>query len=283
MPAVAVPAVAVVPAPPVSARPSALGASAFEGFCRETTPWLVARLRGRTGSREEAQDLCQEALARAWRQWDEVQAAASPGAWVCTVADRLVIDGWRRRAYVASRQRLAPPAGPAPDRDDVLALRQALAGLGPDVREAVVLHYYEDWSIARIASTAGVTTSSVKSRLHRGRAVLAAALADDGDAQSPGRPAVPRLAGPVVAPADQPPVGRPAAAPAQRPARSGPAVPAPVPAAVGEPRPGVRPAVPAPVPAAVGEPRPAVRPLDGPPRLVIPGQRRAPSTATQPA
>ena len=156
----------------------------FDALCRETSGWLTAHLRRRTGSHEDAQDLCQETLTRAWRSWDEVSRAASPSAWLVTVAERLVIDGWRREAYAARRRPLVPLQVPAPDPDESLVLRTALLALGPEVRAAVVLHYLEDWPIDRIARTSGVTTSSVKSRLHRGRAALAHEL---GLRRLPGR------------------------------------------------------------------------------------------------
>ena len=148
----------------------------FDALCRETSGWLTAHLRRRTGSHEDAQDLCQEALTRAWRSWDEVSSAASASAWLVTVAERLVIDGWRREAYASRRRPLVATPPPEPDPDESLVLRSALRALGPDVRAAVVLHYLADWPIDRIARASGVTPSNVKSRLHRGRAVLAGEL-----------------------------------------------------------------------------------------------------------
>ncbi len=48
------------------------------------------------GDREEAMDVAQESLARAYARWRSVQAYAE--AWVCTVAGNLAIDASRRRA-----------------------------------------------------------------------------------------------------------------------------------------------------------------------------------------
>ena len=157
-------------APPPADRPS------FEDFCRDTGPRLLARLRRKAGATQDVEDLCQEALVRAWREWEHVAGLACPHAWLYVVADRLVIDGWRRQARADSRAPVSRSEGPALDECDALAVRQAVADLPPDVRSAVVRYYFADWTVERIAAEAGVTTVTVKSRLHRGRAALGAQL-----------------------------------------------------------------------------------------------------------
>lgn len=147
----------------------------FEEFCRTHRGRLLAQVARRTGSREDAEDICQEALARAWRSWDEVRLQA-PEAWVATVAGRLVIDGWRRRSYATRRLPLLAGLEAGEDDASTEAVREAVAALPPRVRSVVVLYYFEDWAVARIAASTGVTPAAVKSRLHRGRAALAAEL-----------------------------------------------------------------------------------------------------------
>jgi RNA polymerase sigma-70 factor (ECF subfamily) len=64
---------------------------------------------------------------------------------------------------------------PTPDR---VALQAALATLPERHRQAIILHYLADVSIAEIAAITGAAEGTVKSWLHRGRAALAQRLGD---------------------------------------------------------------------------------------------------------
>lgn len=139
---------------------------------------LVALALAWTGDPEVARDVAQEALARAYRQWDRVVALESPGGWAHRVAVNLLIDRRReldRRARVAGRLagdetvELPEPAG---------SWVAAVRGLPDRERAAVVLHYVVDLSIADVADRLGVTVGTVKSSLAHARGKLRAALAE---------------------------------------------------------------------------------------------------------
>jgi RNA polymerase sigma-70 factor (ECF subfamily) len=66
-----------------------------------------------------------------------------------------------------------PPLGP-----DHVALVAALRRLSPDQRRAIVLHHLVDLPVAEVAHELQVAVGTVKSWLHRGRAALAAELAE---------------------------------------------------------------------------------------------------------
>ena len=55
----------------------------------------------------------------------------------------------------------------------------AVAALAPMQRAAVVLYYWEDRPVAEIAELLGVSESTVKQHLHRGRARLASVLHEE--------------------------------------------------------------------------------------------------------
>lgn len=63
-----------------------------------------------TGSLVEAEDLVQEAFARAWRNWDKVSGYADPEAWVRSVACRVRVSVWRKAVNrVTAHRRLGMP------------------------------------------------------------------------------------------------------------------------------------------------------------------------------
>lgn len=162
-------------------------ASSFDRFYATAAPGLVRQLRAMNGGDlAEAQDCVQEAFARAWQRWDRVSGYDAPEAWVRTVAWRLTVSRLRRlRTAALARPRREPDQVPDLSPDHVV-LVSALWTLPPDQRRAVVLHHLADLSVEQIADETGVPVGTVKARLSRGRAALAARLRDL-DPQEAGR------------------------------------------------------------------------------------------------
>jgi RNA polymerase sigma-70 factor (ECF subfamily) len=169
------------PRPP-TASPSPLpgSASGFDVFYAQCAPMLVRQLHAMTGDLAEAQDCVQEGFARAWQRWDRISRYEAPEAWVRQVAWRLAVSRFRRaRTGLRATLRHGPPPDAPPMSPDRVALVAALASLPPAQRRAVVLHHVVGLSVQEVADETGAPTGTVKARLSRGRAALAAALADD--------------------------------------------------------------------------------------------------------
>ncbi len=121
------------------------------------------------GDRQEAEDVAQEALARASLRWSRLHDR--PEGWVSRVASNLAIDAYRRR-----RRRPPYPTGPLGvvdarlgERGDLVA---ALRRLPRRQREVVVLRYLADLPEADVARALGCSVGSVKSHGSRGLASL---------------------------------------------------------------------------------------------------------------
>ncbi|PWR11962.1 SigE family RNA polymerase sigma factor [Micromonospora acroterricola] len=154
-------------------------AQSFDEFYRGTARRMLRYGYAVAGDHTEAQDLVQEAFARAWRQWGRLAAHPAPEAWLRLVVARLATDRWRhlhRRRAVLSRTG-PPPAAPPPSEDGVL-LVHALRQLPAAQRQALALHYLFDMSVDEIARETDVPVGTVKSWLSRGRSRLAALLPD---------------------------------------------------------------------------------------------------------
>jgi RNA polymerase sigma-70 factor (ECF subfamily) len=153
------------------------GTSDFDGFYRDTSRRLTRYAYGLTGDPGEAQDLVQEAYARAWQRWRRLSGYEDPEAWLRLVVNRLSADRWRRLSIRRARAAAAPPPAPVePPSEDVVLLVRAMRTLPATHRQALALYYLLDRSVAEIATETGVATGTVKSWLSRGRAGLAAAL-----------------------------------------------------------------------------------------------------------
>jgi RNA polymerase sigma-70 factor (ECF subfamily) len=147
-----------------------------------------------------AEDLAQEAFARAFAHLSSYDPRRRFISWFFQILHNLTVDHLRRkRPVTASLDAMeeaghpvfapSPPAGWPDARAEQLALSRALdaalARIRPEYREAVVLHYREELSIEEVAATMGIPTGTVKTYLHRARKELAAILERQGWAAAP--------------------------------------------------------------------------------------------------
>ncbi|MGH3713781.1 MAG: SigE family RNA polymerase sigma factor [Micromonosporaceae bacterium] len=149
----------------------------FDAFYQATRGRVVAALYALTGDLSEAQDVTQEAYARAWQRWGSVGTYGDPEAWVRTVARRIAYSGWRkaRNRITAYRRHGSAAHTPAPSEDTV-ALVTALRQLSPEQREAIVLHHIVGLPVEEVARQTGAPAGTVKTRLSRGRRALSELL-----------------------------------------------------------------------------------------------------------
>ena len=153
----------------------------FDRFYLATRGRLLGQLFALTGDLHEAEDLVQEAFARAASNWRRVRAYEAPEAWVRRVGFNLAYNRGRRlRRQAAALVRLGRPAEVPPMSVDQLALVEALRALPRRQREAIVLHHLADLPLDHIAVQLEVSVGTVKSWLSRGRANLARRLAERG-------------------------------------------------------------------------------------------------------
>jgi RNA polymerase sigma factor (sigma-70 family) len=154
---------------------------AFERLCRDEYASVTRTAYLITGDREEAVDIAQEALARAYERWRVVSQLDRPGAWLQRVAGNLAIS-WRRRQRYASRSAMEIADRPdrlAPDSD--LELMEALQFLTPAQRAVVVLRYYADQPIDRVARALDKQPGTVRALASQGLARMREFLREETD------------------------------------------------------------------------------------------------------
>jgi RNA polymerase sigma factor (sigma-70 family) len=139
-----------------------------------------------TGNCHDAEDLTQEVFVRVFRSLSSYTPGTFEG-WLHRITTNLFLDMTRRRQRIrfeglgedtAARLRGAEPT-PSQAFDDRhldCDISTALADLPPEYRAAVVLCDIEGLTYEEIADVLGVKLGTVRSRIHRGRAQLRAAL-----------------------------------------------------------------------------------------------------------
>jgi RNA polymerase sigma-70 factor (ECF subfamily) len=158
----------------------------FAEFYQANYGKITAVVAAVLGGRQEAEDLTQEAFARALARWPRLARYELPEAWVRRVALRLAVDHGRRLRRTArlTARLLGAWRGQEPEPADSLpftAIGRALLRLPAREREAVVLHYLADLSVDQIARESGLPSGTVKGRLAAGRRRLERELAEQPD------------------------------------------------------------------------------------------------------
>ena len=164
---------------------------AFERLAAVHTDHLYTVVLRLVSDREEAEDVVQEALLRAWRGIGRFQGRSLFFTWLYRIAvneanralERRSRTGTSVQAEEQAVQLPAPahlePAHQAERHDLQDALERAIGGLAPAYRTALVLRDIEGLSTREAAKIAGVGEAAFKSRLHQARLKVRSALGDD--------------------------------------------------------------------------------------------------------
>ena len=165
--------------------------AAFARLFQENRPRLLALAYRLTSSVNDAEDVVQEAFVSTLRHHDQFQGTARPSTWLYRVTFNAALMRLRTRrrkgadsldalpGTIAERAVARAHAGDHVDAEDVVvhheraaAVDEAMQMLKPLDRELMRLRYGDDLSTDEVAERTGLTTSAVKTRLHRARAVL---------------------------------------------------------------------------------------------------------------
>ena len=149
----------------------------FEDFYRRDFRSVAGLAYALCGSTGAAEDITQDAFLAALRQWDSLR---NPGAWVRkTVANRSVSQFRRRASETKALFRLGDGAFSdvqLPEHDD--ALWGEVRRLPKRQRQVLALRYIDGNSIGEIASLLGLSDTTVKTHLQRGKQTLNDRLKD---------------------------------------------------------------------------------------------------------
>ena len=160
---------------------------AFEELVRRYADRIFNLAYRMTGNRAEAEDMAQEAFIRAYRGLPGFKPEYQFGAWLYRIAVNVCLTSRHHQITTA--------ADALPDDLEVLddgistedlaerhevkaTVEQAILSLPAMYRTVVILYHLEDRSYEEIAQLLDLPLNTVRTHLHRGRALLREKLAD---------------------------------------------------------------------------------------------------------
>ena len=152
-----------------------------------------------TGNREAAEDCGQEAMIRIWRNLANYRGECALESWVYRIAANCCMDWLRKkkRDWSVSMEPMVEqgfdPADDSPGteeqvvaKDERQRLREAIALLPEEQREALILTQLEKVPYEEAARALGVSEGTVKSRVNRAKARLKEILSAERELSPPG-------------------------------------------------------------------------------------------------
>jgi RNA polymerase sigma-70 factor (ECF subfamily) len=155
----------------------------FAQFAREHESSIFTYVLRMVGSREDAEDITQEALCQAWRTWNQVEPDAVGGyvKWCYRISHNLAIDTLRkkkpRNVDDEEMERTADARSMRPEdvyenRVQAGQVRETIQSLDEKYREVLILRYQEEMSYEQIAEALELPVSTIETRIHRAKKML---------------------------------------------------------------------------------------------------------------
>lgn len=133
--------------------------------------------------REDAEDVAQEALARAYRSFGRLRDRARFRAWLVRISWRLALDHQRAAARRVRREQEAPVVSDPPGVEEVVhqsefhdRLWRAIGELPEKLRQVVILAGILGHDLREVGELLGIPHGTVRSRMHTARKRLMEAL-----------------------------------------------------------------------------------------------------------
>jgi RNA polymerase sigma-70 factor (ECF subfamily) len=164
-----------------------------KAFEKEALPHMDALLRTAlrmTKNQNDAEDLVQETMVKAYRFWDKFEPGSNCRAWLFKIMTNIFINNYRSKSRTPVSVNMddiddnflygqLATLGPGENPEQALFakifdddVKKAIEELPDDFRLVVVLSFLEGFSYQEIADIADLQLGTVKSRLHRGRKLL---------------------------------------------------------------------------------------------------------------
>jgi len=132
---------------------------------------------GFTRSTDDALDICQNAFLKAYQKLNSFEGKSAFKSWIARIAYHEAVDWSRRGKFRKQTDSLESDELPGKeknaedlitDEEDQISLLSSLFKINERYRQAIILRYYNEFSLKEIAVTLNCSEGVIKSMLHRG-------------------------------------------------------------------------------------------------------------------
>jgi RNA polymerase sigma-70 factor (ECF subfamily) len=155
----------------------------FEERLRDSSTLAIRVAYGVVRQRQDAEEIAQEAFAKAYRSFSQLRDRNSFRAWLVRMTWRLAIDRWRADRRRSAREQISLVEKPDASAEEIASanerakrLWQAIDELPEKLRLVIVLSAIEGYDVREVAGLLGLPEGTVKSRLFLARKDLAQRL-----------------------------------------------------------------------------------------------------------
>jgi RNA polymerase sigma-70 factor, ECF subfamily len=162
-------------------------AEAVKDLLEEYVPHVYRFALRLTGNRDDAEDLTQAALLKAWKDRARLRDPGSTKSWLFTITANLWRSGLRRKGreerFVRGAEELIRRQVPLPEKEiivkeDLRRVRETMDELPERQREVLYLHACEGFSLTEIAEILALSPQAVKASLSLARKRMRQKLQD---------------------------------------------------------------------------------------------------------
>lgn len=152
----------------------------FVNFVRENKKNLYLLAYSYVKNEQDALDIVQESIQKAWLSLDTVKKTASIKSWFYKIVVRTAIDFLRKmkRIHIMDDEKIINFTKNQFDAYENTDLENAIDHLPLPMREVIILRYFEDLTIESVAKVLSIPVSTAKSRLYKALQLLKIELTD---------------------------------------------------------------------------------------------------------
>jgi RNA polymerase sigma-70 factor (ECF subfamily) len=155
-------------------------ADSFTELCRRYYPAMVAIAHSLIGDRHLAEDVAQQAFAKAAVKLPQLKRRSQFAAWLAAICRNAARDMARGRQKPVSDVDLSTVAAESGHDGTAEAVREALSRLSAPAREVIFLRFYDGLSYDQISAVLGISEQAINGRLRRAKKKMAEHLRHHG-------------------------------------------------------------------------------------------------------
>ena len=149
-------------------------AEGFTELCRRYYPAMVAIAHSILGDRHLAEDVAQQAFAKAALKLPQLKKESRFAGWLAVICRNVAKDMARRSKNFQTTDDLSMIAAKSRDDDSTAeTIRKAISKLSASAREVIFLRYYDGMSYEQISAVLGISEQAINGRLRRAKKKMA--------------------------------------------------------------------------------------------------------------